>query len=124
MNICTFRQKKLFKTITTTAFYQIQNGCIVLFYYDQKTKVEYFYRISDLLQTQNGENIVLRDPHKAIELQIQGTLEHDSVEQQCNSESDIYLGFESNGHKVYSQDSGTLEHVSFSPGTQARSFFE
>ncbi|CAL6004347.1 Hypothetical_protein [Hexamita inflata] len=123
MDICTFRQKKLFGSFTTTAFYQIQNNCIMLHYFAKNTKVEHYYCLEDLVvKRMLGDAQMLIDAKKGIQIELQARPESDSQASDTHPD-DIFLDFESSGYKVYLEDS-VLEQNSFSRDGTLRYFAE
>ncbi|CAL6073393.1 Hypothetical_protein [Hexamita inflata] len=123
MDICTFRQKKLFGSFTTTAFYQIQNNCIMLHYFAKNTKVEHYYCLEDLVvKRMLGDAQMLIDAKKGIQIELQARPESDSQASDTHPD-DIFLDFESSGYKVYLEDS-VIAKSSFSPEGTLRYFSE
>ncbi|CAL6073377.1 Hypothetical_protein [Hexamita inflata] len=124
MNICTFRQRKLFGTFETTAFYEIQNNCIMLHYYVRSTKVEHYYRVEDLTSKALSNNVEqLIDARKNITIEIQGKAEADSLKhERATYPDDVFVNFESNGLKAYTPGGDALEKNSFSPEKTSRLF--
>ncbi|CAL6014263.1 Hypothetical_protein [Hexamita inflata] len=124
MNICTFRQRKLFGTFETTAFYEIQNNCIMLHYYVRSSKVEHYYRVEDLASKALSNNVEqLIDARKNITIEIQGKAEADSLKhERAAYPDDVFVNFESNGLKAYTPGGDTLEKNSFSPEKTSRLF--
>ncbi|CAL6014233.1 Hypothetical_protein [Hexamita inflata] len=119
MNLCTLRQKRMFGGVfVTTAFYQVQNNCIVLHYFDKNRKVEFYYAL-DQLEVVEKENIdVLVDLKNGIEIERNRSTEVQSLEQEYSQQDDIYFDFEPSVYKMYFEESPSFEKESYkSPGT-------
>ncbi|CAL6014235.1 Hypothetical_protein [Hexamita inflata] len=119
MNTCILRQNKLFGKYQTTAFYQIENNCIILHYFKGKKKVEYFNHLSELVIQQGDEKEILQDIKNGITIEIRNEIDSTSkFNEKKTEQNDIYIDFESSGYKVYEET--IFEPNSFTPKGDTR----
>ncbi|CAL6038919.1 Hypothetical_protein [Hexamita inflata] len=122
MNQCYIVLPKFYGTVKQIGFYQIQNNCLLAFYFKKNTKVEYFYNLSELKITKEQGQTALLDAKTKIKFIVNERVEQDSVESFKYEDSDKFFDFEPNGYQVY--DSELQTPYSFKEGGVLRYFDE
>ncbi|CAL5982103.1 Hypothetical_protein [Hexamita inflata] len=123
MNSCRFVIKKLFGTTQRLGFYELQNNCIVSFYFEKNRKFEFFYNLNDL-QSENSEGkTILTDCKNKMQIIINQIREQDSQIQAEISEDKVVC-FTANGQAVYENIDMPLTPKSFVQRSNTHMYFD
>ena len=109
MSLCKVVQKKLIGNMVTSAFYTIENNCIVVFYYKGQTKVEYFYNLSDLQVERRAGCTTYVDGKKKLRFELPQQVEMDSSVYRSRMEEDYYFDFEPSAYRSYAEEDKSFE---------------
>ncbi|CAL5982097.1 Hypothetical_protein [Hexamita inflata] len=102
---CRIIEHKLFRSINHMGFYAIENNCIVVYYYINSQKIEYFFNIDDLdKQMTKYDKCILLDPKSGLKMIVNPFRkgEEDSLKLKIYDSCE-YFNYEANGSVMYSE---------------------